>query len=103
MEAVGTDVAGLGQEGADPRTSRNFYKAVLQVTLLLGTESWVVSPFILRILGGFHHRVSRRLTNMQLKRDVMGRWIYLPLDAATKSVGMEEVEMYVFRRHNTAT
>ena len=29
----------LGQEGADPRTSGKFYKAVVQITLLLSAES----------------------------------------------------------------
>ena len=55
----------LGQEGSDTRNSRNFYKAVFQVTLLFGEESWVVYPRIGRILGGFHHRVASRLANMQ--------------------------------------
>ena len=51
----------LGQEGADPRTSENFYKAVVQVTLLFGAGSWVMYPWIGRILFGFHRRVAFRM------------------------------------------
>ena len=34
----------LGREGADPRTSGNFYKAVVQATLLFGPETWMMTP-----------------------------------------------------------
>ena len=82
----------LGRKGADPRTYRNFYKEVVQATLLFGADSWVMSPRIWRTLDGFHHKVARRLEKMQPKRDMMGGWIYPPLDATMKEVGMEEVE-----------
>ena len=42
-----------------------------------------------------HHRVDRRLSNMNMKRDAMGTRIYPPLDAEMKVVGLEEVDMYV--------
>ena len=54
----------LGKEGADPRTAGDFYKAVVKVTLLFGSESWVMSSKIGRNLGGFRHRVTHRLANM---------------------------------------
>ena len=85
----------LGQEVADPRTSSIFYKKVVQATLLFGAESWVMSPKIGRILGDFHHRLPLRLEKMQLNMDVMGRCIYLLLEAAMKAAGMEEVEMHI--------
>ena len=34
----------LGQEGSDPQTTGNFYKVVVQSTLLLGAESWLMPP-----------------------------------------------------------
>ena len=93
----------LGQEGADYRIPGNFYKAVVQVTLLLVAESWVVSPHIGRTLGRFHHRLDLWMVKMQLPRDSVGRWIYLPLEEAMKTVGMEEVETHVLLRHNKTT
>ena len=49
-----------------------------------------------------HDRLDRRLENIQPKRYMMGRWIYMPLDAAMKAVGLEEVETYVLHHQNTA-
>ena len=60
----------LGQEVEDPHNSGGFYKELVQANLLFGTESWVVSPCIWRTLGGFCHRVSRRLAKIQPKREV---------------------------------
>ena len=61
----------LGQEGADPRTSENFYKAVVQVTLLFGAGSWVMYPWIGRILFGFHRRVAFRME--KYRQRLLGR------------------------------
>ena len=36
----------LGKEGADPKTSRTFYKAVVQATLLFGSYIWVMTPVL---------------------------------------------------------
>ena len=68
----------LERGGADPQTSGNFYMAVVQATLLFGAESWAISPRIGGNLGGFHHRVSRCLKNIQPKNTGEGTWIYLP-------------------------
>ena len=72
----------LGCEGEYPRTYGNFYKAVVQATLLFGAESWAISPRIGGNLGGFHHRVSRCLKNIQPKKTGEGTWIYLPHHSA---------------------
>ena len=49
----------LGWEDVDTRTLRNFYIAVVQSILLFGSDTWVVTPHIKRILGGFHHIVAQ--------------------------------------------
>ena len=51
----------LGQEGSYPRNSGNFYKVLVQATLLFGAESWGMPPCIGSTLGGFHPRVICRL------------------------------------------
>ena len=63
----------LVREGADPRASGTFYKAMVQATLLFGVETWVVIPRIGRTLGSFHHRVARRLVGIWTRRYMMGR------------------------------
>ena len=34
----------LGQEGAEPRMFRMFFKAVVQLVLICGSEMWVLTP-----------------------------------------------------------
>ena len=45
----------LRREGATPRISGTFFKAVVQQVLLFGAETWVVTPKIERALSGFLH------------------------------------------------
>ena len=52
----------LIREGADEQTSGQIYLAVVQSVLLYGSETWVLTPRMKRVLGGFHHRVACRLT-----------------------------------------
>ena len=46
----------LIREGAAPRVSGLFFKAVLQAVLLFGSETWVVTPARARPWGGFRPR-----------------------------------------------
>ena len=92
----------LRREGGDPRRSGNFYKAVIQLSLLFDAETWVMSPSIGMTLGGFHHKVARRLAGMRPMLDTMARWVYPPLDVVMMTVGLEEVVAYVLLRQNTA-
>ena len=48
----------LGQEGADPRISGLFFKAVIQAVLLFGSDTWVLNPRTERSLGSCQHSVA---------------------------------------------
>ena len=58
----------LGREGANPRVSGMFFKAVVQAVLLLGAEMWVITPRIGLSLGGFQHRVDWKINGSQPRR-----------------------------------
>ena len=75
--------------------------AVVQAVMLYRLETWVMTPRIGRVLGGFHHRVARRLTGQHPRRGQDGGWVYLPLAEAMAETGLQEVETYVSRRQNT--
>ena len=62
----------LIREGADPKVSWHFFKAVVQAVLLLGAEMWVLTPRMERALTRFHHRFARRITRRQPRRRVVG-------------------------------
>ena len=64
----------LGREGADTRTSGSFNIAIFQAILLFGLETWVATPHINQILGGFHHRVERRIFGKITLRQAEGTW-----------------------------
>ena len=43
-------------------------KAIIQSVLLYGSETWAVTPQMLKILDSFHHHIARRITNTMPKR-----------------------------------
>ena len=55
----------LRREGATPRISGNFFKAVVQQVLLFGADTWVVTPNMERALSAFLHGEARQLTGRQ--------------------------------------
>ena len=48
------------------------YKAVEQLVLLYGSNSWVATRDILKVLTASHHRAARRITGMAVKRGAGG-------------------------------
>ena len=71
--------------------------------MLYGSETWFMTSHPGRVLGGFHHRVARRLAG---RKNMIGRdgvWVYPPLEGAMAESVLQEVETYVYRRQNTAT
>ena len=91
----------LSREGADARTSGQIYLSVVQSIVLYGSETWVLIPRMQRVLGGFHHRVDRRLTGRQPQKGQDRGCVYPPLEDAMAGAGLQEVETYVSRRQNT--
>jgi len=92
----------LTREGADPRVCGMFYKAVVQSVLLYGCETWVITPQVLKVLEGFHHRVARRLSGKRprfLPRE--DRWDYPPIEEALETAGLYSMRHYIDVRQNT--
>ena len=68
-----------GREGGGARTLGVFYAAVVQVGLIYGSGSWVMSLRIGKILGGFHHQVIWLLTGKMPQRNGNDTWTYPPV------------------------
>ena len=64
----------LSREGSRPLVSGFFFKAIVQLVLLFGAETWVVTPCMVRILGGFQDQVEQRLTGRLPRRRLDVRW-----------------------------
>ena len=61
---------------------------------------WVISPFIRRNLGFFHHMVARRLMGRKPRRVLDKTWLY-PLLEEAMAEGMAEssAELKLFREN----
>lgn len=89
----------LRRENANPRIMAMFYKAVVQSVLLYGSETWVITPVMLRALEGFHHRVARQLTGLvgrYLPRE--DKWVYAPTEEVLRKAGLFPMSEYLSRR-----
>ena len=93
----------LEREGENVRVSGNLFKDLIQAVLLFGSEMWVPTPCTGQPMGGFQHRVDLRIMGKKTWRPQDGSWEPPPppLEEAMREEGMEEVEEYVLRRHNT--
>ena len=58
----------ISREGAEPKVSGLFFKADIQAVLILGAETWVLTPRMDQALISFHHRVAQRITRRQPMR-----------------------------------
>ena len=92
----------LRREGADPKVSGHFYKAVLKAVFLFGAKTWVLTPRMERALDSFQHRVAQQLVGRQPRRRGDGSWDYPPVEEAMEVAGFEEIMISSVRRQNTA-
>ena len=93
----------LIRKGADARTPGQIYLVVVQAVLLYGSDTWVLTPHMQRVLGGFHHRVARRMTRQQPQKVRDGGLVYLPMEDETSEAGLQEVETYVSHHQDTVS
>ena len=73
---------------------------MVQAVLLLGSETWVLTPWYGKTLAEFHHHAARRMAGMGPKRHLEGTWVYLLIGVALTMVGLEEIGVYIARRQN---
>ena len=88
----------LRREGATPRISGNFFKAIVQQVLLFGAETWVVTPKMDQALSGFLHGAARRLTGRQARRENDGDWHYPSLQGAMQEAGWTDIRTSKLKR-----
>ena len=91
----------LGQEGAEPRVSGMFFKALVQTVLLFGSDVWALIPCIDRSLGSFQNRVARWITRSNIRRKLDGVWEYPMMASAIEETGFEDIGVYIQKRQNT--
>ena len=55
---------------------RVLFKAVVQAVLLFGSDTWVVTPCMVKVLGGLQVQVEQRLKVRIPRRKTDGKWVY---------------------------
>ena len=65
----------LRREGTDPILSEKLYRAVVQVVLLFGDETWVLKAAMLKNLKGVHVILLSHVTSMKARRIGDETWI----------------------------
>ncbi len=68
----------LRSENMKPRVCGMFFKAVVQVVLLYGSETWVLTDSASRCLEGFFYRAACRMAskNRPKKNEQTGEWTH---------------------------
>ncbi len=86
---------GLWAENATLKTSRMFYKAMVQVVLLYGSEMLILSQSSMKSLEGFHIHAAWQMSGKKPEQNVDGSWTYPCLDEVLKAVGLKPIAHYI--------
>ena len=79
----------LEREGAGVWTLGTFFKSVVRAVILVGSETWVLTPYMGLTMVGFQHRVAHRLMGKQPRRIPDDGWEY-PLPGVSNLGGGTE-------------
>ena len=90
----------LGKEVLHTNTSGRFLITFVQDNLLFGSETWVVTPYIKHLFGGFHHMVVRRILCKMLRQRTEGTCEYPPLGDAMTLWWKPPKQMFDVWRHH---
>ena len=64
------------------------YMTAVQLVLLYGSESWMITGDMLKVLGGFHNWVSRSITGITARHTTSGEWEWPPVAEALETAGI---------------
>jgi hypothetical protein len=86
------------------KTAGNFYKAVVQSTLLFASETWYMPQSqALKPMKSFHQRAIRKLINRTIKRynnTTDDNWIYPDIELAYSDTGTKPLKDYIEKRRS---
>ena len=91
----------LKQEGAYRIISEKFYRVVVQVVLLFGSETWVLSAAILNKLEGVNVDFLRQVTGIKAQRLGDETWTKEGPDRVHQAAGTKPLQEYINKRQAT--
>ena len=93
----------LGRKGVGRRMAYRFNVAVVQAVICFGSETWVVTSRLEKILAGLHHQAVRWTSVTGPKRQWDGKWVYPTIGAALATVGLDKTRIYTACGHNAVS
>jgi hypothetical protein len=92
----------LKREGANTKTMGNFYKAVVQSTMLYASETWQPKILDIQPLHVFHHKVARHITNRHIRKYPSSEvWFYPNMDTVMEEANLRPITEYIQKRKQT--
>jgi hypothetical protein len=80
----------------------NFYKAVVQSTMLYASETWQPTALDIQPLHVFHHKVARHITNRHIRKYPNSEvWFYPNMDIVMEEANLGPITEYIQKRKCT--
>ena len=76
-------------------------KTMVQLVLLYGSEIWVVTGAMLKVLEGLHNQAARKIAGMTARRTTSGEWEGPPVADTLETTGIWTIEEYIQYRQAT--
>jgi hypothetical protein len=91
----------LIKTGVTSRFQGYLYKVVVQSVLLYESESSTITPQLLAVWQGFHHKIAGRISQLLPERIDDTTWYYPSIKDALEKAGLFTIEHYIRVRQNT--
>ena len=88
----------LRREGADTQVSAMFYRAVVQAVPLFGSDSWVMSAAMEKMVEGTHTGFLRQITGKRAQRNADETWVTPAAGEVLETAGTQSAATYIGRR-----
>ena len=88
------------EEEMPPRMVGTFYQAVVASVQIYGSESWVVSPAMMRELMEFHVQAMWQLTGIHPQK-AKGNQVYPHSADILAAAHLQPIEYYIQKRQHT--
>ena len=88
----------LSKKSFDAKSMGTFYKTIIQSVLLYGSETWVISNYMMKTLRSFHRRCARYITGKHIWKDEEDNWHHPDSNEILKLAGLLPIEEYIVQR-----
>ena len=87
----------LRREGADPAILKKFYRAVIQVVLFFGVETWVLSEPMAHRIYGIHVGFLIQVEKLKVKKLRDDSWQKVMANKVLQGAGTQPLQTYLDR------